>query len=270
MGIVNVTPDSFSDGGHYADPGAALAQISHLVDAGADWIDIGAESTRPNAQPLSPQEEWSRLAPVLETLAQEPASGRPGLSLDTRHGATAANALALARKGGWGVRMINDVSGGEDLSLLEAVAAHGATLVIMHHLGIPVDPSRTLDPQADALCVIIQWASERLETLATRGIPRQRLLIDPGVGFGKTSAQNWDLIRRSDALVTALPCPVLVGHSRKRFLSDLTDRPAAERDLETQVLGLTLARAGVALVRVHDVAGMRRVLVAAQAAGLLT
>ncbi len=269
MGIVNVTPDSFSDGGHYADPGAALAQISHLVDAGADWIDIGAESTRPNAQPLTPQEEWSRLAPVLEALAQEPASGRPGLSLDTRHGATAAKALALARGDGWAVRMINDVSGGEDPSLVEAVAAHGAKLVIMHHLGIPVDPNRTLDPQTDALAAIVQWAKERIETLATTGIPTQHLLIDPGVGFGKTSAQNWDLIRRSDALVSALSCPVLVGHSRKRFLSDLTDRPAAQRDLETQILGISLARAQVAMVRVHDVDGMRRVLVAAQAAGLL-
>jgi len=256
MGIANITPDSFSDGGKALSTDAAIAHIAALVEAGAAIIDIGAESTRPDAVPLSAAEEWQRLETLLpQVLARW--KGKVILSLDTRHAETAARALAS------GVDWINDVSGASDMALLEAVAAYPAAhYVLMHSLSVPARRNSHLPEDCDPVAVLQDFAMERLGILARHGIAAERVVYDPGIGFGKTAAQSWDIIRRIGELKQALPMPILVGHSRKSFLKDVTapEAPAAERDAATLAVSLHLAAAGVEYLRVHAVAAHRQAL----------
>ena len=266
VGVLNVTPDSFSDGGLYTDPARAVAQARKLVQEGATVVDVGAESTRPGATLLDPQSEWARLGPLLEQLAPAltrdsefcgPSGTRAALSIDTRHAETARRAIAL------GADWINDVSGFEDARLIEAVADSQASAVVMHHLGVPPVSGRTLPSQADPLDALLEWGARAVERLERGGIPRPRIILDPGIGFGKTPSQTRAIIEGCGRL-KALGCRVFVGHSRKSFLKSLTGAlPAAERDLETQVVSVELARRGADYLRVHDVAGNLRALRAA-------
>jgi dihydropteroate synthase len=247
-GIVNLTPDSFSDGGQYTEADRAIQQIESLIEAGADMIDIGAESTRPGAILLSPQEEWERLYPVLCRL---PRHTSVVYSLDTRHAETAQKSFDH------GITLINDVSGAADTALLSVVAANPAiSYVLMHSLGVPADPRKILPEDKDAAAQVYEFAEQKIAMLDELGIYRNRLIFDPGIGFGKTARQSLDIVVNI-ALFKRLKVPLMVGHSRKSFLTSFTDAPATGRDAATLAVSHFLAGEGVDYLRVHDVAGHR-------------
>jgi dihydropteroate synthase len=229
-----------------------------LAASGATVLDLGAESTRPGAASIPPDLEWARLAPVLGRLASA-GSARPKLGVDTRHPETARRALDA------GADWINDVTGFADGAMREAVRGSRATVVAMHSLGIPPTRAVTLPPDADPVALVRRWAAERIASLESVGIGRERIIVDPGLGFGKTADQSLRLLRRAASLGT-LGVGVLVGHSRKSFLSGWfspaepgATEPSA-RDPETAALSGILAAKGVDYVRVHDVAGSARAL----------
>lgn len=239
--IVNLTPDSFSDGGKFAEAEEALAAIEGFIADGAAVIDIGAESTRPGATPVSPEEEWQRLEPVLSLLHRV---RKPGVafSVDTRHGRTARRALAA------GADWINDVTGFSSHDMVQAVKDSDCTLVMMHSLGAPADKSVTLPEGIDVVEALLAWARARVALLEEQGIDKNCIVFDPGLGFGKTPAQSHAIVR-GIAQFKALGLPVLVGHSRKSFLGG----DAANRDGATLAMSLILAGQGVDYLRVHDV-----------------
>jgi len=243
VGIVNLTPDSFSDGGQYNEVDTALAHIDQLIEDGADIIDIGAESTRPGATPLSAAEEWERLEPLFAGLSTSGAV----FSLDTRHAENAKRALDI------GFHWINDVSGFADNAMIEAVKPYGCQLVVMHSLSVPADKNITLPADADVIETLLQWSKLQVARLEKKGLRRFRLIIDPGLGFGKTSAQSGQVIERFIEL-KACGLPLLIGHSRKSFLGD------GDRDRSTLAVSRQLIGKGVDYLRVHDVAAHRALL----------
>ncbi|MFD5213660.1 dihydropteroate synthase [Microbacterium sp. NPDC058345] len=253
-GILNVTPDSFSDGGRYMDADTAIARARMLRAQGAAVIDVGGESTRPGAERVSADEEQRRVLPVVEALS---ADGIP-VSIDTLNAATAAEAVRA------GARIVNDVSGGlADDGMLAAVAASDADFAIGHWRG----PSSDMYAHAQYGRVAREVAGElreRVSAAAAAGIAPSRLIVDPGIGFAKSGQQNWEVLRGLDE-ITALGHRVLVGTSRKRFLAEVLDARAEEdaerrRDLATAVTSVLAARAGAWAVRVHDVAATRDAL----------
>jgi dihydropteroate synthase len=245
MGVLNVTPDSFSDGGRYLDTAAAIEHGMALAEAGADIIDIGGESTRPGALRVSPQEEQARVVPVIGALTRNGVT----VSIDTMNAATAIFAVES------GATYVNDVSGGlADFFMAKAVAATGATFIASHWRG----QSATMDSQAiykDAPSDITRELQQRVDALLEDGIDPSKLILDPGLGFAKSEAHNWQMLGRLDELM-ALGYPLLVGASRKRFLSALLpdDASLEERDNATVAVSVLSANAGVWGVRVHDVA----------------
>lgn len=243
VGIINVTPDSFSDGGNYSAPETAIAAIFQLEKNGADVVDIGAESTRPGATPISADEEWARLSPVLEGLD----GLRIPISVDTRHAETAEKALAA------GARWINDVSGFENPNMVDAVKNADCALVVMHSLSVPADKDIVLPADADVIKILIEWTERRFAALEKAGIARERLIFDPGIGFGKTPAQSFAILEHTHRF-DALGVPLLIGHSRKSFLGDVN------RDAVTLEWSKKLAARGVDYLRVHDVKAHREVL----------
>jgi dihydropteroate synthase len=255
-GIVNVTPDSFSDGGRYLDVDRAVAHGLRLRADGATVLDIGGESTRPGAERVGPEAEQQRVLPVIEQLV---AAGAP-VSIDTFNASTAAAAVRA------GARIVNDVSGGlADPDMLAAVSETGADYAIGHWRGFSDD----MYAQADYRRIAREVAGElkeRMGEAAAAGIAPSRLIVDPGIGFAKAGAQNWELLRGLDEIV-ALGPRVLVGTSRKRFLAEILQHAAPEeaaseerRDLATAVTSALAARAGAWAVRVHDVAATRDAL----------
>lgn len=241
MGILNVTPDSFSGDGVMG--GDAVRQAERLMLDGADILDIGAESTRPNAVPISAEVEWARLAPVLEGILARDWRQRLRLSLDTRHAQTAARALSL------GVEIINDVSGLSDPEMLEILEEHQCDVVVMHSLSVPADPMLVLPEDTDVLGVILQWKEAITRKAENHNIARERLIYDPGLGFGKTAAQSL-LLARSLSTLKKAGGRWLIGHSRKSFLSQLGE----DRNALTLQLSHALAEQGADYLRVHDVA----------------
>ncbi len=246
VGILNVTPDSFSDGGKFSNTNAALEQAKALIKSGAEIIDIGAESTRPGAAAISIEEEWSRLEPLLHALRSESWQGamQPFLSLDTRHPEIFRRALEYK------IDWLNDVTGLHDPELANLAASSGVDVVIMHSLSIPPDKDKVLtgeDPIAD----ILRWGKKKILELAAQGIGRGRLILDPGIGFGKTAQQSWQILREISRLKD-LGVRLLIGHSRKSFLSLCTDAAAAERDPETSIVSSFLDLNGVDYLRIHD------------------
>lgn len=250
-GIVNVTPDSFSDGGRYLEPEAAVAQARRLVDDGADVIDVGGESTRPGAEPVSAREEAERVVPVVRALA---AAGIR-VSIDTLNASTARAAVEA------GASIVNDVSGGlEDPAMLSTVAALEVDYVAMHWRGRS-DRWDAVSDYADPVADVRDELRSRRDAALAAGIAPERLWLDPGVGFAKRADANWALLRGLPALAE-LGHPLLVGASRKRFLGALLPEGAAveERDLPTAVVSALCAEAGVRAVRVHDAAATSRAL----------
>ncbi|MFB7665088.1 dihydropteroate synthase [Kitasatospora sp. NPDC056138] len=251
MGIVNVTPDSFSDGGLWLDPAAAVAHGLRLTASGADLVDVGGESTRPGSQRVTEAEELRRVIPVVRELS---AAGVV-VSIDTMRASVAEQAVAA------GARLINDVSGGlADPAMAEVVADTGAPFVVMHWRGQSADMD-SLAVYRDVVADVAAELAQRMEALLAAGVKEEQLILDPGLGFAKTSEHNWALLGRLDAL-TALGRPVLVAASRKRFLGTLLANPetgeprsARQRDDATAAVSALSAQAGAWAVRVHDVAG---------------
>ncbi len=250
MGVVNVTPDSFSDGGQFLDPDQAVAQALRLLEEGADLIDLGAESTRPGggvygegASDVEPDNEWRRLRPVLERLREQ--TDAP-LAIDTRKGAVARAALTA------GADLINDVGGLRDTALTEAVAEYACPVVIMHSRGDLGNMQKTIAFEAVTREVADELAI--LEARATAaGIRPEQIIHDPGIGFGKTPSQNLDLIVDTGHLA-ASSRPWLIGASRKSFIAHFSPAPPTER-LGGSLAALAWAvQRGAAMVRVHDVA----------------
>lgn len=255
MGIVNVTPDSFSDGGRFLDVDAAIAHGLALRAAGADLLDVGGESTRPGAERIDPAEERDRILPVVSALAARGAH----VSVDTMNADTAVAAVAA------GAVIVNDVSGGlADPEMLAAVASSGADVVLQHWRG----PSAQMYAQADYADLPRELLAEldgRIRAAAKAGISPDRLILDPGIGFGKKGEQNWEALRILPRIV-ALGPRVLVGTSRKRFLSEALQEGSGvepdehRRDAATAVTSVLAAQAGVWGVRVHDVTASRDAL----------
>lgn len=248
VGIVNVTPDSFSDGGHYANQDLALSHAKQLIADGADILDIGAESTRPGATPISAEEEWQRVGALLEELQKLDIQ----ISFDSRHPANIKKALQL------GIHIVNDVSGLENPEMIDAVKDSDAKLVLMHHLGIPSDKSVTLPANENQTELVLAWAKQRLAELESAGIARNRILFDPGIGFGKTAEQSLKLLQDIEQFKT-LDVELFVGHSRKSFLTLFSNASPEERDEATLAASLYLASKGVKYLRVHNIAIHRRV-----------
>jgi 2-amino-4-hydroxy-6-hydroxymethyldihydropteridine diphosphokinase/dihydropteroate synthase len=248
VGIINATPDSYSDGGLYLQADAALKHLHHLVDAGAEIIDIGAESTSPAAKALTPEAEWERLAPVLEAIKAEQKHCliQPKISIDTRHSEVAAKALAA------GIDWINDVSGLDDPAMRKIIADSQTDCVIMHHLRIPEQRDHVLSRHEDPVQAVYVWAEKRLHELEQSGIAREKMIFDPGIGFGKMAEQSLLVLKQIKTFQT-LGVRLLAGHSRKSFLSLFTQAPFAERDAETMALSLYLADQEVDYIRVHNV-----------------
>ena len=242
MGILNVTPDSFHDGGEYEAFEAAVERAAELIDAGADVIDIGGESTRPGAEPVPVETEIDRVVPVIEALSAE---YDVSLSVDTRKAAVADAALEA------GADIVNDVSGLADPEMPFVVAEHDAALVLMHSLSVPVDPDResTYD---DVVEDVTAELSEQLLRAERAGIDRERIVVDPGCGFGKSPAESFELIDRLGEF-EALGCPVLIGHSRKSMFAAADD--ADDGRLTPTIAGTAIAAdRGADVIRVHDVA----------------
>ena len=252
MGIVNVTPDSFSDGGDTLDPAEAIDRGRALVEQGADIIDIGGESTRPEADPVSADEELRRVMPVVAGLAE--CLDVP-LSIDTTKGVVAREALAA------GASVVNDVSGLElDETMIDVCLEADAAIVCMHRQGTP--RSMQLDPRyGDVVAEVAEYLERRIEILAAAGVDRERIVLDPGIGFGKTATHNLELLS-SIARLRAAGRPVLVGHSRKRFLSKLLGGVVEERSAGTIGVAVALAAQGTDIIRVHDVGAVRDALLA--------
>lgn len=248
VGIINVTPDSFSDGGNFLDPEKALKQALHLVESGAEIIDVGAESTAPHVKALSADTEWKRLEPVLANIlaTKDKFIITPKISVDTRFAETAQKALLM------GADWINDVTGLQDVAMQEVVAQTKATCIIMHHVRIPEDRNHMLPPDQDSVALIYDWGARRIETLVKAGIAQDNIIFDPGIGFGNSADQAVQLIKHVDRF-KPLGTRLLVGHSRKSFLSLFTAYAPAERDIETLALSLYLARQNVDYLRVHHV-----------------
>lgn len=255
MGVLNVTPDSFSDGGRFYDPAAAVAQALKMVAEGADVIDVGAESTRPGSDRVSAAEQIRRLEPVLPEVAK---TGVP-VSIDTTLAEVAAFALDA------GAVIVNDVTAGRDDPDILALAAERAQgLVLMHMLGEP----RTMQENptyADVVIEVRDFLAERLAAAGAAGVPKQRCIVDPGIGFGKKLRHNLALLAGADALC-ALGVPVLVGPSWKRFIGEISGEGATDQRLGGSVAACLVAyRRGATIFRVHDVAEVVQAFAVARA-----
>jgi dihydropteroate synthase len=251
IGIVNVTPDSFSDGGLFGDVQDAVAHGVRLVDEGADLLDVGGESTRPGSDPVPAEEESRRVLPVIEGLL----AARPGVpvSVDTRKATVARDAL------GAGATIVNDVSAGSEPEMFAAIARAGAGMVLMHMKGDP----KTMQAEPsydDVVAEVHEYLRERIEAAVFAGIEADRLAVDPGIGFGKDLGHNLELLRRLDAF-RDLGAALLVGPSRKRFIGTLTgvEEPADRIDGTSAAVAWCAAH-GADVVRVHDVKTMARVV----------
>jgi len=257
MGIINVTPDSFSDAGRFLDPQAAVQQGLKLAAEGADLLDVGGQSTRPRSEPVTADEELRRVMPVITALYEQ--TSLP-VSIDTSKAAVAREALAA------GAEVVNDVtalSGDPEMMYLAAESRCGVCL--MHMLGTP----RTMQQAPvyeDVVAEVIAYLRRRRDAAIDAGIDPARIAVDPGIGFGKTLQHNLALLRLARRL-HELGCPVLVGHSRKRFIGEVLGDSRADRTAGTIAVALSLARQGVQVLRVHDVGAVRQALLLDRATG---
>ncbi len=246
MGIVNVTPDSFSDGGRSFAHESAIAHARTLIEDGADILDIGGESSRPGAEHVSTEEELRRVLPVIEAIA----TAHPGvpISIDSAKPEVARRALAA------GASIVNDIGGLRDPEMLRLVAETDCAVVIMHMAGTPqtmqVNPS-----YSDVVEEVREYLNRQLDRAEVAGIRRERIAVDPGIGFGKTHTHNLELLRNT-ARFANLDCALLVGVSRKGFLGKITDRGIDRRDTASAVASLSAAVQGARVLRVHDAAIM--------------
>ena len=249
MGVLNITPDSFSDGGHFLDPIKALDQVQRMADEGADIIDIGGESTRPGAVPVDEEEEIRRLKPIFQVLSRQ---NSVPISVDTRKASVAQLALDF------GAAMVNDVSAlRDDPEMGRVVAEAKAGVVLMHMQGDP----RTMQQAPsyhDVIGEIKQFLADRLSAACENGIHPQNILLDPGIGFGKNVAHNLTIINRLDQFLN-LGRPIIIGVSRKSFIGQILEKPVENRCIGTAAAVAIAVMRGAHLIRVHDVGLMRDV-----------
>lgn len=255
MGIVNATPDSFSDGGSFLAPEAAVDHALRLVAEGADIIDVGGESTRPGAEPVSAAEEIRRVIPVVRRIAE---LSRVILSIDTTKAEVARESIAA------GAQIVNDISGLTfDPRMTQVCADTGVGVVCMHIRGTPQTMQH--DPRYDDVVGEVRdFLAGRLAELAAEGIPCERVAVDPGIGFGKTSEHNIEILRHVSRF-RELGRPVCIGHSRKRFLKRLLGRPVDERLFATVGVAVAVALQGADILRIHDVAAVHDAIAACRA-----
>lgn len=245
FGILNVTPDSFSDGGENFSSEQAIHNAIQMSGEGADIIDIGAESTRPGAETLTTEEEWQRLEPVLTSLSSAPIT----ISLDSRNPETAKKALQFRN-----VKILNDVTGFQNSEMLSLAAENDVSICVMHSLTVPADKQVVLT--GDPVEEITHWMKEKLAHLTKHKISPQNIIFDPGIGFGKTAEQSLQLIQKIDKIVSLaheMGAKLLVGHSRKSFLNAAFEELSQERDFETAEITKHLAAQNIDYVRVHNV-----------------
>ena len=254
MGVLNVTPDSFSDGGRFFDSNVAIAHARQMVSDGADIIDIGGESTRPGSERISIQEEMDRVLPIISALAESEAV----LSIDTMRAEVAQAAIAA------GAHMINDVSGGKaDPEMLSYVATLDVPFRLMHWRG-PSNIMNSLTEYQDVVRDVTNEIGEQVAVAVSAGVARNRIAIDPGIGFAKTVDQNWPILKHIDVL-ESLGLPILMGASRKKFLGELLSkngdaRHMDDREAATTAISVLMAQRNTWCVRVHDVRGSRDVI----------
>jgi dihydropteroate synthase len=252
MGVINVTPDSFSDGGQCNSVTAACQQAAQFVQAGADILDIGGESTRPGAAPVSGEQELARVIPVIQGIRQQGLA--IPISIDTTKAAVARAAIAA------GANLVNDVSGGIfDPAMLKTVAALGVPIALMHMRGTPATMLQLTEYQ-DLITEVGDFLADRIQVAGDCGISRSNLIIDPGIGFAKTYQQNIDLIKNLSLLRQRLQLPLLVGISRKSFIGQILQQPdPQQRVWGTAAAGCAAIANGADILRVHDVAAMHDV-----------
>jgi len=257
MGVLNVTPDSFSDGGRFLDPDVAILRALEMAEEEADLIDVGGESTRPGAEPVPPEEEWKRIGPVIEGIGRK--LDVP-ISVDTRRYEIAQKGLRA------GASIVNDVTGLGDPRMVEVIVRSGAGAVVMHMLGDP--RSMQAHPTyADVVEEVRAFLDARIRAAVASRIPREAVAVDPGIGFGKTAVHNLDLLRRLDR-IGSLGQPVVVGVSRKSFLAKLGAGDAVDERLSGSLAAATLAVAhGAHVIRAHDVLETVRAMRVADALG---
>ncbi len=255
MGILNTTPDSFSDGGRHFTLDAALKQAKAMIHAGVDIIDIGGESTRPFADPISVEEEMRRVIPLIKEIRNNHTTT---ISIDTTKAVVAEQALAA------GADIINDISAlAKDKEMLVLVKRTSVPVVLMHMQGTP--ETMQINPHyEDVIEEILDFFREKVAMLEKNGVDRNRLIIDPGIGFGKTVQHNLTILKHLDRF-SELGLSVLLGHSRKRFLGGITGQDVEHRDLPTAVVSALAADKKVAIIRVHDVVSTRQALQVASA-----
>lgn len=259
VGILNITPDSFSDGGRFTKCSNAYEHLIAMANSGATVIDIGAESTRPGAKPLSAAEEWSRLEPFFEGLFSKKETmeflkaQQVYLSLDSRHPSNVNRLIASGH-----ISWVNDVTGFSTNEMLKTISNSNVHLVFMHSLSVPVDRNLVLPHACDPVEELLQWGEDKIKKFEVLGIVRERLVFDPGIGFGKTAEQNLKILQHINRF-HELGVRLLVGHSRKSFFSLFTDRPFSERDIETVACSVELAKKHVHYLRVHNVEMHQRV-----------
>jgi dihydropteroate synthase len=250
MGIVNITPDSFSDGGVFFAPEKAVAHVRRLVDEGAELIDIGGESSRPGAEPVDIGEEWRRIGPVLSRVT---GTSPVPISVDTYKAEIARRALDS------GASVINDISALRfDPEMAAVVGRGGASVVLMHMQGTPRSMQQH-PAYADVMGEIVAFLNERIAAAQDAGIPHEKIIVDPGIGFGKTLGHNLQILQRM-AELAGTGCPVLLGASRKSFIGRISGVTGEYRLPGSLAAVVLAARAGVRIVRVHDVQATRRAL----------
>lgn len=248
VGILNVTPDSFSDGGQYSTIESAVARAVEMVQNGASVIDIGAESTRPGATLIHHQEEWDRLKDILPELKAS-IGERAKISLDSYHAATIAQALPY-------IDIINDVTGLNDPEIISMAKDKQIPVIVVHSMSIPADIAITIPINSNPIDYIKTWAMRKIESLVDMGIKAQNIILDPGIGFGKQYKQSLYILRHIDILqelCQSLGCKILVGHSRKGFLKSFNHASIEEKDTNTALISLYLSSKKVDYIRVHNV-----------------
>ncbi|MBT4878498.1 MAG: dihydropteroate synthase [Alphaproteobacteria bacterium] len=245
VGIINLTPDSFSDGGKFNDKEKALKQIKQLIEDGASVIDIGAESTRPHASLITQKEEWQRLKQVLPEAIALIHANNAQASIDTRYAHTALEAVKL------GIDIINDVSALSDPAMLEVIQNSEAKIVLNHNLGIPSDPEVTISEQLDVINEVKNWASEKISYLVKNNVNRKKIIFDIGIGFGKTPKQSILILSHLNEF-NELNVPIFVGHSRKSFLNQFEPKSEIDKDSLTAVFSAKIAN-NCDYIRVHNV-----------------
>lgn len=253
MGILNVTPDSFSDGGLFRAVDSAVARALEMEADGAAIIDVGGESTRPGAEPVTPEEELQRTIPVIRQLSQKL---KVPISIDTTKAEVALQALDA------GAEIVNDISGLTfDPAMMDICRRMDAGICLMHIQGTPQTMQQ--DPQYENVVrEVIEFLQQQVDRCLMAGIPAERMCVDPGIGFGKTADHNLELLTAVPRMRNELQRPVLIGHSRKRFLSKILGRSVEEREAGTVGVSIALAELGVDILRIHDVRSVRDALVA--------